>query len=95
MSARCGVAILGSTGSIGRSTLAVIAEHPERFRVTCLGANRSWQALVAQARQFAPDQVILLDEEDVNIAPNTVCCKTVSDARKMLQLELIDWRLAP
>jgi 1-deoxy-D-xylulose-5-phosphate reductoisomerase len=68
MSGRCGVAILGSTGSIGRSTLAVIAEHPDRFRVTCLGANRSWQAVVAQAQQFAPDQVILLDEEAAGFA---------------------------
>ncbi len=47
-----GIAILGSTGSIGRSTLAVIALHPERFKVAVLGAFNSWQAIVEQAREF-------------------------------------------
>jgi 1-deoxy-D-xylulose-5-phosphate reductoisomerase len=61
MSAPLGIAILGSTGSIGRSTLAVIADHPERFRVTCLGANRSWAEVVEQARIFKPDTVVLVD----------------------------------
>jgi 1-deoxy-D-xylulose-5-phosphate reductoisomerase len=58
-----GIAILGSTGSIGRSTLAVIAEHPERFRVTCLGAHRNWQAVVDQALRFSPDVVVLIDAQ--------------------------------
>ncbi len=56
-----GVAILGSTGSIGCSTLAVIAMHPERFRVSVLGARDSWQAVVEQARRFEPDTVVLVD----------------------------------
>ena len=38
MSTPRGIAILGSTGSIGRSTLAVIGLHPDRFRVAALGA---------------------------------------------------------
>ena len=49
MSTPRGLAILGSTGSIGRSTLAVVALHPERFRVAVLGAHSSWQAIVEQA----------------------------------------------
>jgi 1-deoxy-D-xylulose-5-phosphate reductoisomerase len=56
-----GVAILGSTGSIGRSTLSVIGEHPDRFRVTCLGAHSSWQTVVEQAQRHAPDTVVLVD----------------------------------
>ena len=63
MSAPRGIAILGSTGSIGRSTLAVIALHPERFRVAVLGAYGSWQAVVEQARKFRPDTVVLVDSE--------------------------------
>jgi len=58
-----GIAILGATGSIGRSTLAVIALHPERFRVAALCANGSWQTVVEQARQFRPDVVVLADPE--------------------------------
>jgi 1-deoxy-D-xylulose-5-phosphate reductoisomerase len=58
-----GIAILGSTGSIGRSTLAVIALHPERFKVAVLGAFNSWQAIVEQARQFNAETVVLVDEK--------------------------------
>src|ERR1700723_285469 len=63
MSAPRGIAILGATGSIGRSTLAVIALHPERFRVAALCANGSWQTVVEQALQFKPDVVVLADPE--------------------------------
>jgi 1-deoxy-D-xylulose-5-phosphate reductoisomerase len=63
MSAPRGIAILGATGSIGRSTLAVVALHPERFRVAVLCANGSWQTVVEQARQFNPDVVVLADPE--------------------------------
>jgi 1-deoxy-D-xylulose-5-phosphate reductoisomerase len=56
-----GIAILGSTGSIGRSTLAVIALHPERFKVAVLGAFNSWQVIVEQAREFQPETVVLVD----------------------------------
>jgi len=58
-----GLAILGSTGSIGRSTLSVVALHPERFRVAVLGAQSSWQAIVEQARVFRPDLVVLVDPQ--------------------------------
>ncbi len=63
MSAARGLAILGSTGSIGRSTLAVVALHPERFRVVVLGAHGSWQAVVEQARQHNAETVVLVDPE--------------------------------
>jgi len=62
MSTPRGIAILGSTGSIGRSTLAVIALHPEIFKVAMLGAFNSWQAIVEQAKTFHPDTVVLVDE---------------------------------
>jgi 1-deoxy-D-xylulose-5-phosphate reductoisomerase len=58
-----GIAILGSTGSIGRSTLAVIALHPERFKVAVLGAFNSWQVIVEQAQQFNAETVVLVDSQ--------------------------------
>ena len=58
-----GVAILGSTGSIGRSTLAVIALHPERYKVAMLGAFKSWESIVEQAKIFRPDTVVLVEPE--------------------------------
>jgi 1-deoxy-D-xylulose-5-phosphate reductoisomerase len=68
MSAPRGIAILGSTGSVGRSTLAVAALHPEKFRVTVLGAHKSWQVVVEQAQRFQPDVVVLMDPEAAVLA---------------------------
>lgn len=53
------IAILGSTGSIGRSSLEVIAAHPGRFRVTYLTAHRSVELLAEQASRFRPRGVVV------------------------------------
>ena len=54
--------ILGSTGSIGVSTLDVVARHPGRFRVLALTAQRQDEALFEQCVRFAPRYAVLLDE---------------------------------
>ena len=56
-----GVAILGATGSIGRSALAVLDQHPERFRAVALTAHRSGDALLALARRHRPDLAVVSD----------------------------------
>jgi 1-deoxy-D-xylulose-5-phosphate reductoisomerase len=56
-----GVAILGSTGSVGEHTLDVIARHPDRFRVVALGAHRNVAKLAEQAQRFAAPYVALAD----------------------------------
>lgn len=58
-----GVAVLGSTGSIGVSTLNVIERHPERFRVVALAANRSVRLLEEQAVRYDPARVVVADRE--------------------------------
>jgi 1-deoxy-D-xylulose-5-phosphate reductoisomerase len=55
------IAILGSTGSIGRSTLDVIAAFPDRFKVAYLTANRNVELLAEQVRRFHPRGVVVLD----------------------------------
>lgn len=55
------IAILGSTGSIGRSTLDVVRHWPNRFLVVALAAAHSVDALREQAREFGPEVVGLLD----------------------------------
>lgn len=52
--ARKGVAVLGSTGSIGTTALRVLERHRSLFRVTALTANSNGALLKEQARQFAP-----------------------------------------
>lgn len=56
------IAILGSTGSIGRQTLEVIEAHSDLYEVYALTANRSWELLVEQARKFLPDSVVIAEE---------------------------------
>ena len=55
------ITILGSTGSIGTQTLDIVREYPGRFRVTGLCANRNWQLLATQAREFRPGRVVIAD----------------------------------
>lgn len=56
------VAILGSTGSIGRSALEVVARHPGRFEVVALTAHRRADALASQVARFGPRLAVMADE---------------------------------
>lgn len=56
------IAILGSTGSIGTQTLQVVEEHPECFEVYAITANTRVEELIAQARKFKPEAVVIADE---------------------------------
>lgn len=56
------IAILGSTGSIGTQTLAVVREHPDELRVTALAAGSNKERLKEQIAEFHPSLVSLSDE---------------------------------
>ena len=58
-----GVAILGSTGTIGENTLDVIARHPGRFRAVALGARRDVTKMLAQCERFRPDYAALAEPD--------------------------------
>ena len=58
-----GITILGATGSIGMSTLDVIARHPDKYRVIALTANRQVERLVEQCRYFSPQYAVLTDAD--------------------------------
>ena len=55
--------ILGSTGSIGESTLDVISRHPEKFRVFALAGHRQVDKLAAQCKQFRPEYAVVGDAD--------------------------------
>ncbi|HHW77899.1 MAG TPA: 1-deoxy-D-xylulose-5-phosphate reductoisomerase [Xanthomonadaceae bacterium] len=61
MSERIGVTILGSTGSIGVSTLDVLQRHADRFRVVALTANRNVESLLQQCLTHEPDFAVMAD----------------------------------
>jgi len=58
-----GIVVLGSTGSIGLSTLDVLARHADRYRVVALAANSDVDRLFAQCLQFRPAMAAMADVE--------------------------------
>jgi 1-deoxy-D-xylulose-5-phosphate reductoisomerase len=57
-----GICVLGSTGSIGVSTLDVIGRHPDHYRVVALTANHNLDRLFEQCLRFEPDYAVMIDE---------------------------------
>ena len=55
--------ILGSTGSIGESTLDVVSRHPEKFRVFALAGHKQVEKLAVQCRTFSPEYAVVADAE--------------------------------
>lgn len=56
------IALLGSTGSIGLSTLRVVGLHPDRYHIVALGAGRNVKALIEQIDNWHPKAVAVQDE---------------------------------
>jgi 1-deoxy-D-xylulose-5-phosphate reductoisomerase len=63
---RC-IAILGSTGSIGRSTLDVVESYPERFQIVALAAGANMEAAFEQARRWRPVVISIASERDADV----------------------------
>ena len=61
------IAILGSTGSIGRSTLSVVESYPERFQIISLAAGSNLDAAFEQARRWMPRLLSIASETDAAI----------------------------
>ena len=61
------IAILGSTGSIGHSTLSVVESNPERFKIVSLAAGRNLDAAFEQAQRWKPQVVSLASAADADV----------------------------
>lgn len=85
-----GVAILGSTGSIGTQALEVIRAYPDKFDLQVITAQSNAKLLIEQAKQFQPNAVVIADEskylevkealfsEDIHVyAGNKALCQVV------------------
>lgn len=83
------LSILGSTGSIGRSSLDVVDAFPERFRVVALAAGRSLELLAEQVARFRPKLVSIDAPEDVSrlqrLLPAGVSCRIVAGAEGLAE----------
>ncbi|MFK7856579.1 MAG: 1-deoxy-D-xylulose-5-phosphate reductoisomerase [Granulosicoccus sp.] len=60
------VAVLGSTGSVGKSTLDVVARHPDRYRVQALSAHSKVDELFEQCKRFRPQMAVIGTEESAD-----------------------------
>ena len=66
MTMKC-ISILGSTGSIGRSTLSVAESYPERFQIVALAAGANLEAAFEQARRWRPRLISMAAESDADV----------------------------
>ena len=74
------LAVLGSTGSVGRQTLDVVREQPKRLKVVALAAHNNAALLEAQVREFAPDIACLTSQPHWSLADTTTHCWGGEDA---------------
>lgn len=74
------LAILGATGSIGDSTLAVIRKHPDKFNIHSLSAHSNAEKIISLCQEFLPKYVVITDE---------VCYQTVKPVLNVTNTEVI------
>jgi 1-deoxy-D-xylulose-5-phosphate reductoisomerase len=88
-----GIAILGSTGSIGTQALEVIASHPDHFSVEVLTAQSNAELLISQATQFKPNAVVIVDNaqyQKVKDALDPLDIKVFGGAESLSQVVEMD-----
>ncbi len=83
------IAILGATGSIGRSSLEVIKNLPDQFRVTYLTANKNIDLLQKQIEQFRPRGVVVLDSCNASVLRKVLGGRTEVLAGKEGLMEVV------
>ncbi|MBI5681693.1 MAG: 1-deoxy-D-xylulose-5-phosphate reductoisomerase [Deltaproteobacteria bacterium] len=71
------LSILGSTGSIGRSTLDIVRMHPDKFRVAVLTAGRNIDLLKRQIYEFKPEVVSVIDKETAGTLGKNLSCRVL------------------
>ncbi|MCG8670855.1 MAG: 1-deoxy-D-xylulose-5-phosphate reductoisomerase [Pseudomonadales bacterium] len=97
-----GITILGATGSIGVSTLDVVARHPDRFKVVALTANRNVKGILEQIQQVNPTYAVMKDpqaaatlrENLADIGSKTVVLEGVEGLCQVAALDEVDYLMA-
>jgi 1-deoxy-D-xylulose-5-phosphate reductoisomerase len=78
MAASRRLSVLGSTGSIGTSTLDIVRKNPARFTVDALASRGDWQGIVEQAREVKPSLVALFNQEAADRARDELAGSGIS-----------------
>ena len=90
------IAILGSTGSIGKQALQVIAAHPEVLEVEVLTAQNNAGLLIEQAKQFKPNAVVISNEDHYSFVKDQLGSENIkvyageNALSSIVQMETID-----
>ncbi len=83
------VSVLGATGSIGDSTLAIIRKHPDKFKVHSLSAHKNAEKTIALAKEFQPAVVAVTDQDSyqqVKSALNSVPTEVLAGAEALTHI---------
>lgn len=97
-----GISILGATGSIGLSTLDVIARHPDKYKVIALSANTQVDRLLQQCEQFSPEYAVMADalsaeQLEQKLSAKNLSTKVLSGAdalNRIASLDQVDYVMA-
>lgn len=81
--------ILGSTGSVGQSTLNVLSLHPELFKVEALTANSNVAAMLGQCQQYKPKVVVMVEKQAAQTLSNQLKSLGLSDIQVMSGAEAV------
>ncbi len=84
-----GICILGATGSIGVSTLDVVARHPDQYQVVALTANTNIDALYEQCMTHHPEYVVVVDEQKAAVFSEKIKQSPVSDVKVLVGSEAL------
>ena len=68
------IALLGSTGSIGTQALDIVRAHSDLFEAYLLTANDNADLLIRQAREFAPDSVVIANADKYDYVSEALIC---------------------
>ncbi len=71
------IAILGSTGSIGKSLLKIISRNKSKYKITLLTANKDYKTIIKQAKKFSVKNIIITDKESFNLSQKKLKNKNI------------------
>ena len=74
------IAILGSTGSIGKKTLDILRNDKKNFDIFLLTANKNTSLLIKQIKEFNPKNIIITDDKNYKIVKKNLKIKTFMTA---------------
>jgi 1-deoxy-D-xylulose-5-phosphate reductoisomerase len=84
------ISILGSTGSIGKQTLDIVRQHPDKYKVVGLTANSNHELLIKQIKEFRPKAAAIMDVSKVDDVLNYSSCQVLHGMNGLNKIAALD-----